>query len=227
MSALFHMRISVVAALTGLVTWSATALAAPTPVPPPASALSGGLTTVQLDAAPTLTSLGVSVGLLGSATLQSATPVPTVQFPITGGSINPAVNPVPGVPAALIEHDGSGLSLTAGTVTVDLEDFLIDTQSLQLFGTVTNNGTLVGNLIPLFAIGLSGVDSLPFSLSLTEAAANALNSFFSVTAFSQGLAIGIAGTNPQVPEPATLALFGLGIAGAATLHRRRQFAAVA
>jgi hypothetical protein len=227
MSVWFNMRTSAVAALTGLVTWSAASLAAPTPVPPPASALVSGITTVQLDAAPTLTSLGVSVGLLGDATLQSATPVPTVRFPITGGSINPAVNPVPGVPAALIEHDNSGLRLTAGAVTVDLLDFLIDTQSLQLFGTVKNNGTLVGDLVPLFAIGLSGVDSLPFSLSLTETAANALNSLFNVTAFSRGLAIGIAGTNPQVPEPATMALFGLGLVGAVALQRRRQLAAVA
>jgi hypothetical protein len=222
-----NMRITAAATLTGLITWSAAALSAPIAVPPPATQLSGGFTTVQLDAAPTLSSLGVSVNLLGSATLKSATPVPTVLFPITGGTINSDVNPVPGVPAALINHDGSGLNLTAGTVSVDLQNFLIDTQSLTLFGRVTQNGNLVGDLIPLFAIGLSGVDSLPFSLSLTEAAAGALNSFFSVTAFTRGLAIGVAGTAPQVAEPANLALLGLGLAGLVAVNRRRKIAAAA
>ncbi len=227
MSTWSNMRMSVAAALTGLISWSLAATAMPISVPPPASPLSGGITTVQLDAAPVLSSLGVSVSLLGSATLASATPVPTVRFPITGGAINPAVNPVPGVPAAQIEHVGSGLNLKAGAVSVDLQNFLIDTQSLTLFGKVTNNGTVVGDLIPLFAIGLSGVDGLPFSLALTETAAGALNSFFSVTAFTTGLAIGVAGTDPQVPEPATMALFGLGFAGVAMMHRRRKVAAVA
>ncbi len=227
MSTWLNIRISAAAAFTGLLCLSSAVNAAPIAVPAPASPLSGGITTVRLDAAPVLSSLGVSVSLLGSATLASATPVPTVRFPITGGSINPAVNPAPGVPAAQILHDGSGLNLKAGTVSVDLQDFLIDTQSLTLYGKVSNNGTLVGNLIPLFAIGLSGVDSLPFSLALTDTAAGALNSFFSVTAFTRGLAIGLAGTNPQVPEPATMALFGLGLAGTVALNRRRKIAVAA
>ena len=227
MSAWSTMRLKVAAALTGMLSLTATAFAAPIPVPPPAQTLGGGLTTVRLDAAPVLTSLGVGVGLLGSANLVNATPVPTVSFPITGGALNAGVNPVPGVPAALIEHDNSGLRLTAGSIVVDLENFLIDTQSLTLFGKVTNGGSLVGSQIPLFAIGLSGESSLPFSLSLTGAAANALNSFFSVTAFSSGLAIGVAGTDPQVPEPAALSLAALGLAAAIGMRRRRRMAAAA
>ena len=54
----------------------------------------------------------------------------------------------------------------------------------------------IGN-VPLFAIGRSGVTNLPFSLSLTAVAANALNSFFNVTAFTAGLGIGVAGTAPS------------------------------
>jgi hypothetical protein len=201
--------------------FGSTAFAMPTAVPSPALELGSGITTVRLDAAPTLTSLGVSVSLLGDATLVSASPVPTVSFPITGGQLNTAVSVAPGVPAASIEHTDSGLRLSAGSVTVDLEDFLISTQDLTLFGTVSNNGTLVGTNIPLFAIGLSGDALLPFSLALTSDAAGALNSLFSVTAFSSGLAIGLASTTPQVPEPATAMLLAGGLLGAAAMRRRK------
>ncbi len=219
-----HKHIAVTALGLSVMLASKAAMASPIAVPPPATSITGGITEVRLDAAPTLSSLGVSVGLLGSASLVSATGgIPIVDFPITGGSINPAVNPVPGVPAAQIEHVGSGLSFTAGTKVLKLEDFLIDTQSLTLFGKVDEAGTIL-NTVDLFTIGLNSdptKGTYPFSLALTATAAGALNSYFGVTAFTAGLGIGVASTAPStVPEPGSLALLSLGALSLLALRRR-------
>lgn len=204
---------------------TATAMSAPIAVPPPATPITGGITEVRLDAGPTLASLGVGVSTVGSATVVSAAGgIPIVDFPITGGSINALVNPAPGVPAAQIEHGGSGLALAgtaAGSPVLKLEDFLIDTQSLTLYGKVDAAGTILGSQIALFSISLSGDTTYPFGLALTQGAADALNGFFNVTAFTGGLAIGVASTTPStVPEPGSLALLLLGVMGLTVLRRR-------
>ena len=70
----------------------------------------------------------------------------TFSFPITGGNVDyydPSSDVRPYVQGE-IDHDGSGLSLTAadGTV-VELSDFRIDPGESKLYGTVTANGAPV------------------------------------------------------------------------------------
>ena len=106
--------------------------------------LSGQSTSVKLDAGFTgaLTSLGLTPGVLGTATLTDG----SVHFPITGGHVTVykkgAVDPyVQGD----IQHNGSGLSLTAGSTVVQLQNFDINPGSSQLFGDVSVNGTVAAD----------------------------------------------------------------------------------
>ncbi|MCU1407301.1 MAG: putative secreted protein, partial [Glaciihabitans sp.] len=117
--------------------------ATPTPVAS-IPALDGVDTQVTLDAGflEALTTLGLTPGVLGTATLSDAG---VLAFPITGGNVDyydPAASYRPYVQGE-IDHDGSGISLTAGDTVVELTDFRIDPGTSQLFGTVTANGTEV------------------------------------------------------------------------------------
>jgi hypothetical protein len=141
-----------------------------------------------------VSSLGVKVGTI-SPTITSDG---SVLFPVTGGVIdlsNAAGN---------IIHSG-GLTLTAGSTRVRLQSFIIDTTGATpvLTGLVVANGALVGR-IPLFNLQLPSNFSLPLQvngpilnlsgvgLSLTSQAASALNSVFSVNAFTAGFNVGTA-----------------------------------
>jgi hypothetical protein len=193
-----------------------------------AAPIVGGITEVRLDAAPVLTSLGITAGLIGTASILD-TPeispgvfVPLVGFPITGGTANGNL---------VIEHDGSGLTLSRdtngtdpdGVVVVSLANFVIDTAVPELTGLVSVDGSPVGTL-PLFSIGDSGDVTFPFALNLTAGAAGALNTTLGVTAFAQGLTVAVARTTPEVltdvPVPATALLLGAAIAP--LLARRRR-----
>ena len=72
-------------------------------------------------------------------------------FPITGGNVKyfepGTVSPyVQGE----IDHDGSGLSLTAGGTKVDLENFVVDPGKSQLTGKVSVDGKTAAPSAPLF-----------------------------------------------------------------------------
>jgi len=104
-------------------------------------AVKGGNTAVALDSGFTgaLTSLGLTPGVLGTATLTDG----SIHFPITGGSIvywSPKGNYRPYV-QGILEHDGSGLSLTAGGTEVDLTNFTVNPGNSELYGDVSVNGT--------------------------------------------------------------------------------------
>jgi PEP-CTERM motif len=180
----------------------------------------GGVTTVTLVSAPTLTGAGVTVGLLGTATATSgAGGVPVVRFPITGGDLSASF-------AGTIAHNGSGLSLTTSTGSVSLTNFLIDTVSLSLSGAVAFGTTTLSN-VPLFSLSSNGNATSPFDLKLTATAAGALTSVLGVPNLT-GALIATAGTAPitaAIPEPSTYALMlgGLGLAG--WVARRRKSAA--
>lgn len=179
----------------------------------------GGTTAVTLTSAPTLTSVGLAVSPLGSATVSpGSSGIPIAYFGVTGGSIDTDSF------AGLIEHEGSGLSLSAGGATIELANFVIDTSALLLSGDVTIGATTLDD-VGLLDIGLTGSPFTPFSLTLTAAAAGALSSVFGVGDLT-GFELGVANTLPitaAVPEPATYLSFlgGLGLVGAALQRRRR------
>ena len=107
--------------------------------------LSGKDTAVALDAGfvKALTSLKVAPGPLGSAKITKAG---SAVFPITGGNVTyykpGTVSPyVQGE----VDHEGSGLSLTAGGTKVDLENFVVDPGKSQLTGKVKVDGKTVCN----------------------------------------------------------------------------------
>jgi hypothetical protein len=183
-----------------------------------AATIVGGVTAVTLTAAPTLTSLGLSFSTLGTATaMANAMGIPTINFPITGGTIDTNGR-------GLIEHNGSGLLFTAGATTLALENFLIDTNTSQLFGRATANGTVLG-VIPVFDI------TTILGLKLTPGAAGALTSLFGAPNLS-GVQVGFASVNPTlsaaVPEPASWAMMigGFGLIGMGLRRRRTARATV-
>lgn len=177
--------------------------------------LVGGTTSVTLTSAPTLTSLGLGVAPTGTATVTLGSGgIPIASFGITGNT-----------PDNLIFHDGSGLRFSAGANNLAISNFLINTTTGVITGSVSVNGTAVGNGISLFNIG-SGL-----SLTLATPALNAFGSTFNlnaatVTALSTAV-IGTANITPPsapVPEPGTIALFlsGLPLLGAAARRRLQK-----
>jgi PEP-CTERM motif len=185
--------------------------------------ITGGVTRVQL-LAPIATAV-VRAGVTPSATGTGNFDLNTLtfSFPITGGNLV-----TPTIPGSTIQHNGSGIRFAAGTISIEIGNFLIDTTSLLISGSVRSfnpaQGTALNLLgVPLFALAIGNNPSFPFSVSLTGAAAGALNATFNTTLFSSGLQIGNASTAPLVgvPEPATYGFIALGIAGMALARRRK------
>jgi hypothetical protein len=196
---------------------ASTALVVATAAAAHAAPITGGTTEVTLTSAATLASLGASVSGLGTATINTSGTYPVATFPITGGSTSPSGN--------LIEHNGSGLAITAGSTVVDARNFLIDTANAVIDSDVSINSGSSSN-IGLFAIG-SGL-----SLTLTSGAATALSPVFGLPASQlEALVIGTATTSPTVgtgavdaPEPATVAMLGAGLLGLVAFRRRTHAA---
>ncbi len=177
--------------------------AAATPVAKIA-ALSGKDTAVTLD--------GGFVKALGTLKLTPA-PVGTAQiskagvasFPITGGNVTYYT---PGTESpyvqGMIDHDGSGLSLTGGGKKVELTNFKIDPGKSVLTGTVTVDGKVAAQSAPLFFLDGRTLKPLETDASnntailagttvkLKDEAAQLLNQTFGTTALQGGLVIGVA-----------------------------------
>jgi hypothetical protein len=118
-----------------------------------------------------------------------------VVFPIIAGNLE--TNTLRGE----ILHSG-GLTLTKGSTTVKLQNFIIDTtgEGFILTGNVSANGTVVGR-IPLFDLQLASNlqnDIFAFDIirlndviiTLRPEAAGALNGVFATEAFVPGFSIG-------------------------------------
>ncbi|ROS61601.1 hypothetical protein EDF38_0691 [Frigoribacterium sp. PhB160] len=166
--------------------------------------LSGGVDTqVEVDAGfvTALTSLGLTPAPVGTGTFADG----TFSFPITGGNVeyyDPEEDVRPYVQGD-IEHDGSGISLTAadGTV-VELTDFEIDPGESKLYGDVAVDGTTAvehaylfnlwgGTLEPLQTVGSTAVLT-GTTVHVSPDAASLLNETFGTTAVADELLVGVA-----------------------------------
>lgn len=161
------------------------------------ASLKGTGTSVTIDAgtAAALKSLGVALAPTGSATFEASTS--TITFPITSGyaEIHSDLSVKPGYIQGSIAHEGSGFTLTAGSTTVKLSDFIVDPGNSMLYGTV-------GGMPKVPLLSLDGAD-VKVSMEganvvlqgtvakLTETAAGALNKAFNVTALKAGLPLGV------------------------------------
>jgi hypothetical protein len=205
-----------VLAITGAACGSSSSSSSPTTTPPPTAPssspapaaatdtvtaiphLTGVGTTVELNAATmkALTGLGVKVATTGTATLSSAGPAGSVTFPITSGyvEIHSNKNFKPGYIVGSVEHDGSGLTFSAGGKSLSVADFVVDPGNSMLYATV---GTTPD--IPLLSldgaavkVSMQGSDVVLNGTvaKLTQTAASALDKTFGTTAVKAGLALG-------------------------------------
>jgi hypothetical protein len=184
-----------------------------------------GDTTVVLNTSTvtTLTGLGLSLSPLGQASFNASTG--TLTFPITSGTI--------GGTGDVFNHDGSGISLTAGSNSITFRNFVINTSTDTLSGNV-HFGNNQMNGVALFDIGNGGV------LTLDAQAAASLSSAFGVsnlagTTFGTatinvpltGGTVGSGGTptgTTPTPEPSVFGLLAASVLaiGGFTLFRFRN-----
>jgi hypothetical protein len=166
--------------------------------------LSGNSTSVVLDAGfvKALGSLKLAPGLIGTAKMANG----TVSFPITGGNATiykkGAVTPyVQGV----IDHNGSGLSLTGGATKVDLKNFVVhpgDNSNLTGEVDVVAGGktTVAAKSMKLFdldgstlktpTISKAGIATLQgTTVYLSAEAAKALNGVFKTNALAGNMKV--------------------------------------
>lgn len=208
-----------------LITLAAAAFIA-LPTAASAAELVGGETRVQVTA--DLAALGLTPGITGTASIVSGSPL-TVSFPVTGGALDPALS-------GFILHEGSGVSLTAGSNTLTLGNFIIDTVSSRILGDAALNGAALADDLPLFTFDLTTVtpaqltdlNSPALVLSFTAGAAGALTQVFGAPNLT-GAEFGRAATAPvaAVPEPSTWAMmiFGFALIGTAASRQRRRVSA--
>ena len=166
--------------------------------------LSGVSTDVTLDAGfvDALTQLKVTPGPVGDAEISNDG---VASFPITGGNVtyyDPASSVRPYV-QGIIDHEGSGLSLTAGGTEVELTDFVIDPGTSELTGTVSVDGKEAATDALLFDLDGSTLNPLETNqdgsatlqgttVELSADAAGLLNDTFGIDALEGGLVIGIS-----------------------------------
>jgi hypothetical protein len=164
-------------------------------------ALSGQDTQVALDKGFTdaLASLKLTPGVVGTAQLVDGSLV----FPITGGNVS-VFTPGEVSPYVIgqIQHEGSGLSLTAGDIKVELTNLNVDPGVSRVYGDVSVNGKVAvtsaflfqldgRTLKPLQAEGSTAVLE-GTKVEISPDAAGLLNQTFKTDAVKAGLLVGIA-----------------------------------
>jgi len=159
--------------------------------------LGGKQTAVKLDAgtADALKSLGVAVAPTGTGKFDAGTG--TVSFPITGGyaAIHSDKSFQPGYIVGNIIHQGSGLKFSKGNQSIEVTDFVVDPGTSVLTATAGGKSG-----IPLLSldgtnvnVSMSGSDVVLQGTvaKLTATGASALNSTFGVSAFQEGIPLGV------------------------------------
>ena len=164
-------------------------------------ALSGDTTAIKLDKGFTdaLASLKLTPGVTGDAKLTDGSLV----FPITGGNVT-VFKPGEVSPYVVgqIQHEGSGLSLTAGGTTVELTNFNVDPTISRVYGDVTVNGKVAATSAYLFRLDGRTLKPLQTEgstailegtkVEISGDAAPLLNETFGTDAVKTGLLVGIA-----------------------------------
>ena len=166
-----------------------------------ADASKGKTTQVTLDGGfvEALGALKVTPGVLGDAKLTEG----VLSFPITGGSVKYFE---PGTVSPFVQgrldHDASGLSLTAGGKEVELENFVIDPGKSLLTGRVSVDGEVAAESAPLFfldgrtlkPLATEGSDAVleGTTVKLKQEAADLLNQTYGIEDLAGGLVIGVA-----------------------------------
>lgn len=149
-----------------------------------------------------LTQLKVTPAPVGKATISDEA---VASFPITGGNVtyyDPTDDYRPFVQGILM-HDGSGLSLTAGGIKVELTDFVIDPGTSELTGTVSVDGKVAAEDALLFNLDGSTLNPLKSNsdgsatlegttVKLSDDAAGLLNDTFGIKDLKGGLVVGIS-----------------------------------
>src|SRR5688500_4628852 len=164
--------------------------------------LSGKDTAVTLDAGfvEALGTLKLTPAPVGDAKITEAG---VAEFPITGGNVTyyepGTVSPYV---QGMIDHDGSGLSLTGGGKTVELTDFEVDPGKSVLTGKVSVDGAVAAESAPLFFLDGRTLQPLKTAgstavlegttVKLKDEAATLLNDTFGTDALAGGLVIGVA-----------------------------------
>lgn len=165
------------------------------------NALSGKDTAIALDKGFTdaLTSLKLTPGVVGTAKLESGSLI----FPITGGNVT-YFKPGTAKPYVIgqVQHEGSGLSLTAGDTKVELTNFNVDPGISRVYGDVTVNGKVAATSAFLFQ--LRGATLKPLQVEgdtailegtkvfISPVAAGLLNDTFKTDAVTDQLLVGVA-----------------------------------
>ena len=164
-------------------------------------ALSGQDTAIALDKGFTdaLASLKLTPGVTGTAKLADGSLI----FPITGGNVT-VFKPGQVSPYVIgqVQHEGSGLSLTAGGTEVTLTNLNVDPGVSRVYGDVAVNGKTA--VTSAFLFQLDGRTLKPLQAEGTTAilegtkveispdAAGLLNETFKTDAVQAGLLVGIA-----------------------------------
>ena len=161
----------------------------------------GGTTAIKLDQGfvDALTSLKLTPGVVDGAKLEEGSLI----FPITGGNVT-YFKPGTVKPYVIgqIQHEASGLSLTAGDTKVELTNFNVDPGISRVYGDVTVNGKVAATSAFLFQ--LRGATLKPLQAEgntailegtkvfISPVAAGLLNKTFNTDAVTKDLLVGVA-----------------------------------
>ena len=164
----------------------------------------GESTTVTLDEqfVQGLTSLKVKPGVVGDTKLEDGALI----FPITGGMATLYEQGTTGTDpfiVGVIEHEGQGITLTAGGKEVELKNFDVDAGKSEIRTDISVDGKKFQDDVPTFIADGTNLEYPPTTegnntilegteVKLTATAADALNQVFGIDALTEGFPVGVA-----------------------------------